>query len=52
MHIQRLLALIILGLSLTAAADFRTITEVHEVNLIFLRLPATSSANAFLRRMR
>ena len=44
MHIQRLLALIILGLSLTAAADFRTITEVHEVNLIFLRLPATSSA--------
>ena len=43
MHIQRLMALIILGLSLTAAADFRTITEVHEVNLIFLRLPGTPS---------
>lgn len=43
MHIQRLLVLTILGLSLTAAADFRTITEVHEVNLIFLRLPGTTS---------
>lgn len=43
MHIQRLMVLIILGLSLTAAADFRTITEVHEVNLIFLRLPGTPS---------
>ncbi len=43
MQIRRLLVLIILGLSLTAAADFRTITEVHEVNLIFLRLPGTPS---------
>ena len=43
MHIRRLLVLTILGLSLTAAADFRTITEVHEVNLIFLRLPGTPS---------
>ncbi len=43
MQIRKLLVLVLLGLSLTAAADFRTITEVHEVNLIFLRLPATSS---------
>ena len=43
MHTQKLLVLIFLGLSLTAAADFRTITEVHEVNLIFLRLPGTAS---------
>ncbi len=43
MHPQKLLVLIFLGLSLTAAADFRTITEVHEVNLIFLRLPGTPS---------
>ncbi len=43
MHTQKLLVLIFLGLSLTAAADFRTITEVHEVNLIFLRLPGTPS---------
>ncbi len=43
MQIRRLLVLTILGLSLTAAADFRTITEVHEVDLIFLRLPGTPS---------
>ncbi len=41
MHIQRLLVLFILGLSLSAAADFRTITEVWEVELVYLRLPAT-----------
>lgn len=41
MRIQIIRALILLGLTLTAAADFRTITEVHEVNLIYLRLPAT-----------
>jgi hypothetical protein len=46
MQIRRLLVLTILGLSLSAAADFRTITEVHEVNLIFLRLP--TSANGTL----
>ncbi len=41
MHIRRLLVLTILGLSLSAAADFRTTTEVWEVELINLRLPAT-----------
>ena len=41
MQIQRLLVLTILGLSLSAAADFRTITEVWEVTLSNLRLPAT-----------
>ncbi len=41
MQFRRLLVLTILGLSLTAAADFRTITEVYEVNLIFLRLPGS-----------
>ncbi len=41
MHIRKLLVLVLLGLSLAAAADFRTITEVHEVDLIDLRLPAT-----------
>ena len=43
MHTQKLLVFIFLGLSVTAAADFRTITEVHEVDLIFLRLPGTPS---------
>ena len=41
MHIQRLLVLTILALSLSAAADFRTTTEVWEVELIYLRLPAS-----------
>ncbi len=41
MHIRRLLVLTILGLSLSAAADFRTTMEVWEVELINLRLPAT-----------
>ena len=41
MHSRKLLVLVLLGLSLAAAADFRTITEVHEVDLIDLRLPGT-----------
>ncbi len=47
MQIRRLLVLTILGLSLTAAADFRTTMEVWEVELTYLRLP--TSANGTLR---
>lgn len=43
MRIQKLSALIILGLSYAAAADFRTVMEVHEVDLVYLRLPVTES---------
>jgi hypothetical protein len=43
MHIQRLLVLFILGLSLSAAADFRTTMEVWEVELVHLRLPGSES---------
>ena len=39
MHIRKLLALVLLGLSLTAAADFTTITEAYEVNSGEMRLP-------------
>ncbi len=46
MQIRRLLVLTILGLSLTAAADFRTTMEVWEVELTYLRLP--TSANGTL----
>ena len=49
MHIQRLLVLLILGLSLSAAADFRTITEVWEVELNYLRLPATDGGTLALK---
>ena len=43
MQIRRLLVLTILGLSLSAAADFRTTMEVWEVELVNLRLPGTVS---------
>ena len=39
MQRRKLLALVLLGISATAAADFRTITEVYEVELDRLRLP-------------
>lgn len=41
MHRQILLILFLLGLSVTAAADFRTLSEAHEVDLVNLRLPGT-----------
>ena len=41
MHIRILLVLVLLGLSLSAAADFRTITEAYEVDLNDLRLPGS-----------
>ncbi len=43
MQIRRLLVLTILGLGLSAAADFRTTMEVYEVDLVYLRLPGTVS---------
>ena len=46
MQIRRLLVLTILGLSLAAAADFRTTMEVWEVELTYLSLP--TSANGTL----
>jgi len=39
MHIRKLLALVLIGLSLTAAADFTTTTEAYEVNSDDMRLP-------------
>ncbi len=50
MHIRRLLVLTILGLSLSAAADFRTTMEVWEVDLIYLRLPATEGGTLAFSR--
>ncbi len=43
MHIRKLLVLVLLGLSLAAAADFRTITEAYEVELGDLRLPGSEN---------
>ena len=49
MHIRKLLVLVLLGLSLTAAADFRTTTEVYEIDLINLRLPGTEGGTLALK---
>ena len=43
MRIRKLLVLVLLGLSLAAAADFRTITEAYEVYLSDLRLPVSEN---------
>ncbi len=43
MRIRKLLVLVLLGLSLAAAADFRTITEAYEVALSDLRLPGSEN---------
>ena len=43
MHIQKLLALVLIGLSLTAAADFTTITAAYEVPASDLRLPQNTA---------
>ena len=43
MHSRKLLVLVLLGLSLAAAADFRTITEAYEVYLSDLRLPGSEN---------
>ena len=39
MHSRKLLVLVLLGLSLAVAAEFRTITEAYELVLSDLRLP-------------
>ncbi len=49
MHIRKLLVLVLLGLSFAAAADFRTTTEVWEVELINLRLPASEGGTLALK---
>ena len=49
MHIRKLLGLVLLGLSLAAAADFRTTTEVYEIDLINLRLPGTEGGTLALK---
>ena len=49
MQIRKLLVLILLGLSLSAAADFTTITEVYEIDLTNLRLPGTEGGTLAIR---
>lgn len=43
MKIKALIAAIVLGVALPAAADFKTIAEAHEVSLADLRVPQSES---------
>jgi hypothetical protein len=43
MHIRTILASMLLGLSLSAAAEFTTIERAYEVPLSLLRVPASTS---------
>ena len=49
MHIRKLLVLMILGLSLTAAAEFRTTIEVYEINFVNVRLPGTEGGTISIK---
>ena len=51
MHIRKLLALVLLGLSLTAAADFTTITEAYEVNSGDMRLPRNTGGTLTFKQL-
>ncbi len=42
MHIRKLLAIVILGLGVSAAADFTTVTAAYEVAVSDLRLPRST----------
>jgi hypothetical protein len=49
MHIRKLLALVLLGLSLTATAQFTTITQGYEVDVSDLRLPRNTGGTLSFR---
>jgi hypothetical protein len=50
MQIRKLLALALIGLSLTAAADFTTITAAYEVAVSDLRLPGSTGGTLTFRQ--
>ena len=50
MHSRKLLSLILVGLSISTAADFRTITEAYEVDLSDLRLPGNEYGTLTFRQ--
>ena len=50
MHIRKLLALVLIGLSLTATAQFTTITEAYEVAVSDMRLPRNTGGTLTFRQ--
>ena len=49
MHIRTILASILLGLSVSAAAEFTTIEQAYEVPLSLLRVPASSNGTVMFK---
>ncbi len=50
MHIRKLLAIVLLGLSISAAAQFVTITEAYEVAVSDLRMPRHTGGTLTFRQ--
>ena len=50
MHIRKILAVVLLGLSLSATADFTTITAAYEVAVSDLRMPRSTGGTLTFRR--
>jgi hypothetical protein len=50
MHIRKLLAIVLLGLSLSAVADFTTITAAYEVAVSDLRMPLNEGGTLKFRQ--
>lgn len=50
MHIRKILAVVLLGLSLSAAADFTTITAAYEVAVDDLRMPRSTVGTLTFKR--
>ena len=50
MHIRKLLAIFLLGLSISAAADFTTVTAAYEVNASDLTMPLNEGGTLKFRQ--
>ena len=49
MRIHKLIALVLLALAGTAGADFRTVVEVYEMELVNVRLPGTEGGTIAIK---
>ncbi len=50
MHIPKLIALVLIGLSFSATADFTTLTEAYEVDVSELRMPRNAGGTLTFRQ--
>jgi hypothetical protein len=50
MHIRKILTVVLIAASLSAVADFRTITRAYEIRLSNLRVPVTSTGSLIFKQ--